>query len=75
MDTLKNRFNIHFQFLFAFLYLKANFTENNNHISSISRNVHVMSNTESVLESSALTAHENEWLLGKGINVGKCKSY
>lgn len=39
------------------------------------RNVHVMGNADSVLESSALTAHENGWLLGKGINVGKCKSY
>lgn len=78
MDMLqKNRLNTHYQFLSESLCLKANVTENNDHIIYLvyQRNVHVMSNAESVLESSALTAHEKERLLEKGINTGKCKSY
>lgn len=39
------------------------------------RNVHIMGNAQSLLEFSVLTACENQWVLGKGINVERCKLY
>ena len=35
------------------------------------RNVQIMGNTQSVLQSSALTTSENQWVSGKGVSVGK----
>lgn len=41
----------------------------------VSETDHIMGNVDSVLESSVLIAYENQWVLGKGINVVKCKLY